>query len=83
MYFSDYFDQSCNIIVNLLLLFAGTPTSVLSNTFPLRVVIRGHHPHEETTDSNRTGKLVHLPDSIEDLLNLAGMKCCCKWCILR
>ncbi|PWA95017.1 potassium channel, voltage-dependent, EAG/ELK/ERG [Artemisia annua] len=53
---------------------AGTPTSVLSNTFPLRVVIHGHHPHEETTDSKRTGKLVHLPESIEDLLNLAEKK---------
>ncbi|CAH1451632.1 unnamed protein product [Lactuca virosa] len=52
----------------------GTPTSVLSNTFPLRVVIHGHHPHEKTIDGKRTGKLVHLPDSIEDLLNLAEKK---------
>ncbi|XP_024985614.1 potassium channel KAT3 [Cynara cardunculus var. scolymus] len=52
----------------------GTPTSVLSNAIPVRVVIHGHHPHEETTDGKRTGKLVHLPDSIEDLFNLAEKK---------
>ncbi|KAI3687395.1 hypothetical protein L1987_81090 [Smallanthus sonchifolius] len=52
----------------------GTPTSVLLNTSPLRVVIHGHHPHEKTTESKRTGKLVHLPDSMEDLLNLAEKK---------
>ncbi|KAL4592668.1 hypothetical protein LXL04_005671 [Taraxacum kok-saghyz] len=52
----------------------GTPTSVLSNTFTLRVVIHGHHPHEKTTNGKRTGKLVHLPDSLEDLLNLAEKK---------
>ncbi|KAM0046358.1 putative cyclic nucleotide-binding domain, potassium channel, voltage-dependent, EAG/ELK/ERG [Helianthus debilis subsp. tardiflorus] len=52
----------------------GTPTSVLINTLPMRVVIHGYHPHEGTTDSKRTGKLVHLPDSVEDLLNLAEKK---------
>ncbi|KAJ0799285.1 putative KHA domain-containing protein [Helianthus annuus] len=57
-----------------MLQFAGTPTSVLINTLPMRVVIHGYHPHEGTTDSKRTGKLVHLPDSVEDLLNLAEKK---------
>ncbi|XP_076899611.1 potassium channel KAT3-like [Bidens hawaiensis] len=52
----------------------GTPTSVLKNTFQMRVVIHSHHPHEKTTDSKRAGKLVHLPDSVEDLLNLAEKK---------
>nr|XP_043613451.1 potassium channel KAT3-like [Erigeron canadensis] len=52
----------------------GTPTSVLSNTFPLRVVIHGHHPNEEEPDRKMTGKLVHLPESIEELFNLAEKK---------
>ena len=53
--------------------FAGTPTSApLPYTFPLRVIIHGHHPDDKTTDDVHKGKLIHLPDSIEDLLSLAG-----------
>ncbi|KAI3728272.1 hypothetical protein L6452_16905 [Arctium lappa] len=50
----------------------GKPmNAAASTTFPLRVVIHGHHPHEETTD---TGKLIHLPESVEKLFNIAEKK---------
>lgn len=39
----------------------------------MRVVIHGHHPNENTTDSSTMGKVIHLTDSIEDLLELAGI----------
>ncbi|PSS01175.1 Potassium channel like [Actinidia chinensis var. chinensis] len=53
----------------------GTPTSApLPYTFPLRVIIHGHHPDDKTTDDVHKGKLIHLPDSIEDLLSLAEKK---------
>lgn len=49
------------------------PTTFSNNTFPVRLVIHGHHPDKETlTEGERTGKLIHLPESIEDLLSLAG-----------
>ncbi|KAA8525318.1 hypothetical protein F0562_007173 [Nyssa sinensis] len=51
----------------------GTPTPPLSNTFLTRVVIHGHHP-DDTTAGNRMGKLIHLPESIEDLLRLAAAR---------
>ncbi|RVX19571.1 Potassium channel KAT3 [Vitis vinifera] len=60
---------------NLCHLSAGTPTSYpLSSTLPMRVVIHGHHPNENTTDSSTMGKVIHLTDSIEDLLELAEKK---------
>ncbi|KAL8115965.1 potassium channel KAT3 isoform X2 [Apium graveolens] len=44
-----------------------------SSTFPMRLVIHGHHPDIETEDEV-TGKLIHLPESMEDLLILAEKK---------
>lgn len=52
--------------------FAGTPSTPLSHSLRLRVILHGHHPDDATTDGAKTRKLIHLPDSIEDLLNLAG-----------
>lgn len=34
-----------------------------------RVIIHGHHPNE----GDSKGKLIHLPDSIQGLLGLAGI----------
>lgn len=45
-----------------------------SNIHPMRLVIHGHHPEDNTLDSDKAGKLIHLPDSIEDLLRLAERK---------
>jgi len=53
----------------------GTPTTpTLSNTLPMRLVIHGHHPDDKTTEGDCTGKLIHLPESIEALLSLAEKK---------
>ncbi|KAL7187564.1 hypothetical protein ACSBR1_037604 [Camellia fascicularis] len=54
----------------------GTPTTFtpLSRPLPPRVIIHGHHPDDKTTDGDKTGKLIHLPDSVEDLLSLAEKK---------
>lgn len=54
--------------------FAGTsPTSTpSSDMLPLRVIIHGHHPDDRTNDGDKMGKLIHLPDSVEELLSLAG-----------
>lgn len=38
----------------------------------MRLVIHGHHPEDETTEGDGRGKLIHLPESIEGLLSLAG-----------
>ncbi|KAK2984439.1 hypothetical protein RJ640_022582 [Escallonia rubra] len=54
-------------------IFAGASTTTTSqNTILLRLVIHGHHPDDKTTEGDRPGKLIHLPQSIEDLLSLAG-----------
>ncbi|KAI5556371.1 hypothetical protein BDE02_18G029900 [Populus trichocarpa] len=53
----------------------GTPedSTSLASKYPTRVIIHGHHPNESPTgDTN--GKLIHLPDSIEDLFNVAEKK---------
>ncbi|KAL9363333.1 hypothetical protein Peur_046118 [Populus x canadensis] len=44
----------------------------LPSTFPKRVIIHGHHPNETTGDT--MGKLIHLPDSTENLFNIAEKK---------
>ncbi|MCL8600354.1 cyclic nucleotide-binding domain-containing protein [Proteus mirabilis] len=49
-------------------------TTPLSRTFPMRLIIHGYDPTEDTMEGNKRGKLVHLPDSIEDLLGLAEKK---------
>lgn len=54
--------------------FSGTPenfNTLLPSTNPIRVIINGHHPNENPT-GNKMGKLIHLPDSIEDLFIVAG-----------
>eukprot|EP00257_Ricinus_communis_P025257 XP_025012671.1 potassium channel KAT3 isoform X2 [Ricinus communis] len=46
----------------------------ISSKKPIRVVIHGHHPEECSEEGDTSGKLIHLPDSIEDLLKLAETK---------
>ncbi|KAL5558301.1 hypothetical protein UlMin_034512 [Ulmus minor] len=45
-----------------------------SSTLPVRVIIHGHDPNENMVEDDTKGKLVHLPDSIEELLRLAEKK---------
>ncbi|GMI95045.1 potassium channel in Arabidopsis thaliana 3, ARABIDOPSIS THALIANA K+ RECTIFYING CHANNEL 1 [Hibiscus trionum] len=47
----------------------GTP-----DTCTIRVIIYGYHPSEETVSSDGLGKLINLPDSIEELFSLAEKK---------
>ncbi|KAF9662193.1 hypothetical protein SADUNF_Sadunf18G0027800 [Salix dunnii] len=53
----------------------GTPedSTLLSSTHPIRVIIHGHHPNERPA-GDTMGKLIHLPDSIEDLFSVAEKK---------
>ncbi|GLU01394.1 hypothetical protein SLE2022_187040 [Rubroshorea leprosula] len=46
--------------------------SSLPRTFRTRVIIHEHHPNESAAD--KMGKLIYLPDSVEDLLRLAEKK---------
>ncbi|KAF7151295.1 hypothetical protein RHSIM_Rhsim02G0185600 [Rhododendron simsii] len=41
---------------------------------PVRVIIHGHRLDDKTNDGGKMGKLIHLPDSVEDLLSLAEKK---------
>ncbi|EXB60466.1 Potassium channel KAT3 [Morus notabilis] len=43
-------------------------------TLPVRVIIHGYNPNETTTEGETSGKLVHLPDSIDELFRLAEKK---------
>ncbi|XP_022730435.1 potassium channel KAT3-like [Durio zibethinus] len=54
----------------------GTPdtSSPSLSASTIRVIIHGHHPTEGTKSSDRLGKLIYLPDSIEDLFSLAEKK---------
>ncbi|XP_031261089.1 potassium channel KAT3-like [Pistacia vera] len=54
----------------------GTPetSSPIPSITPIRVIIHGHHPNKSTTEGDTSGKLIHLPDSIEDLYTLAEKK---------
>lgn len=42
---------------------------------PIRVIIHGHHPDAHATEVgyDTEGKLIHLPVSIDDLFEVAGM----------
>ncbi|KAJ4708002.1 Potassium channel like [Melia azedarach] len=40
----------------------------------IRVIIHGHHPNRNTAEGDTSGKLIYLPDSIEDLFKLAEKK---------
>ncbi|XP_058201918.1 potassium channel KAT3-like isoform X2 [Rhododendron vialii] len=52
-----------------------SPTSApSSDILPVRVIIHGHRPDDKTNDGGKMGKLIHLPDSVEDLLSLAEKK---------
>ncbi|KAL4341917.1 hypothetical protein GQ457_08G003930 [Hibiscus cannabinus] len=48
-------------------------TDTSSGACTIRVIIHGHHP-TEATSNERLGKLVYLPDSLEDLFCLAEKK---------
>ncbi|KAF4370025.1 hypothetical protein CsatB_007773 [Cannabis sativa] len=49
-------------------------SSTWSRACPVRVIIHGHSPNENTTEGKTTGKLVYLPETIEDLYSLAETK---------
>ncbi|OAY54336.2 potassium channel KAT3 isoform X2 [Manihot esculenta] len=51
-------------------------SSPISSKNPIRVVIHGHHPNESPAEGqgDTSGKLIHMPDSIEDLFRLAEKK---------
>ncbi|KAF8034815.1 hypothetical protein BT93_C0975 [Corymbia citriodora subsp. variegata] len=53
---------------------APPPSTTSPSTFPVRVIIHDHRPGESTLEGNMAGKLIHLPDSIEDLLKIAEKK---------
>lgn len=56
-------------------LLAGTSTAYkFSEALPTRIIIHGHHPNDKITEGESTGKLIHLPDTRDDLLRLAGDK---------
>lgn len=44
----------------------------MSRTYSMRVVIHGHHPSDDMPEGHMTGKLIHRPKSLEELLELAG-----------
>ncbi|KAE8674392.1 hypothetical protein F3Y22_tig00111758pilonHSYRG00310 [Hibiscus syriacus] len=46
-------------------------TDTSSGASTIRVIIHGHHPNEGASNE-RLGKLVYLPDSLDDLFSLAG-----------
>ncbi|KAF3446014.1 hypothetical protein FNV43_RR11192 [Rhamnella rubrinervis] len=50
----------------------GIAENPLPSALPLRVIIHGHDPNESTAEGDAAGKLVHLPDSIEELFRIAG-----------
>ncbi|KAK9032238.1 hypothetical protein V6N11_056512 [Hibiscus sabdariffa] len=54
----------------------GTPdtSSPSPSTGTIRVIIYGYHPSEETMSNDGLGKLINLPDSIEDFFSLAEKK---------
>ncbi|CAL1373518.1 unnamed protein product [Linum trigynum] len=53
----------------------GTQESSASlSTKSIRVIIHGHHPKELPTEKYTFGKLVYLPDTVEELLGLAEKK---------
>ncbi|CAI9094381.1 OLC1v1030106C2 [Oldenlandia corymbosa var. corymbosa] len=41
------------------------------DTLPTRVVIHGYHPDDKIDEGENPGKLIHLPDTVEDLLKIA------------
>ncbi|XP_072991097.1 potassium channel KAT4 isoform X1 [Typha latifolia] len=56
--------------------FYEGPEKTASNPFPsslpMRLIIHGHQPHEDHEIEDHTpGKVIHLPDSIEELMKVA------------
>lgn len=47
-------------------------TTDLSKKPPTRVIIHGYHPNHKPKSGGNGGKLIHLPDSVENLLTIAG-----------
>ncbi|CAN1218554.1 Potassium channel KAT3 [Linum perenne] len=50
-----------------------TSTPLSSKCF-VRVIIHGHHPKELPSEKDTFGKLIHLPDTLEELFGLAEKK---------
>nr|GLL38144.1 potassium channel KAT3-like isoform X1 [Ipomoea trifida] len=46
-------------------------TFTSTGTFLTRVIIHGHHPNNDELKDESRGKLIHLPNSIEELLSIA------------
>ncbi|XP_010254156.1 PREDICTED: potassium channel KAT3-like isoform X2 [Nelumbo nucifera] len=47
-----------------------------SSSLPMRLIIYGFHPDEANKEgTSKMGKLIHMPDSMEELLSLAEKKC--------
>ncbi|XP_031104186.1 potassium channel KAT3-like [Ipomoea triloba] len=46
-------------------------TFASTGTFLTRVIIHGHHPNDDELKDESRGKLIHLPNSIEELLSIA------------
>nr|GMD47670.1 potassium channel KAT3-like isoform X2 [Ipomoea batatas] len=46
-------------------------TFASSGTVLTRVIIHGHHPNDDELKDGSRGKLIHLPNSIEELLSIA------------
>lgn len=51
-----------------------SPLCAVSNTLSTRVIIHGHPPEENPGGGENPGKLVHLPETIDELLKLAEMR---------
>ncbi|KAM3378832.1 potassium channel KAT3 [Capsicum galapagoense] len=49
----------------------GSKIHCVSGTFPTRIIIHGHHPHDKPNEGRIAGKLIHLPESAESLLRIA------------
>ncbi|PHT94286.1 Potassium channel AKT1 [Capsicum annuum] len=49
-------------------------TTDLSKKPPTRVIIHGYHPNHKPKSGGNGGKLIHLPDSVENLLTIAESK---------
>ncbi|KAH9761000.1 Potassium channel KAT3 [Citrus sinensis] len=62
----------------------GTPESSnqLPSLIPVRVIIHGHPPKTNTKKDETSGKLIHLPESIEDLFKLAEKKFGTRGCMI-
>lgn len=59
--------------VNCFYNFAGNSTAFTgSDTLPTRVIIHGHSPEDKLNEGENPGKLIYLPETIDEVLKLAG-----------